>query len=46
MKRLRAFLRGAWLRLYKLVVPPYETLVIEEALPKQLKRRRENSQSL
>ena len=39
MKRLRAFLRGAWLRLHKLVVPPYATLVIQEALPKQLKRR-------
>ncbi len=39
MRRLRTFLREAWLRLCKLVVPPYTTLVIEEVLPKQLKRR-------
>ncbi len=39
MNRMRAFLRRAWLRLYKFVIPPYATLVIEEALPKKLKRR-------
>src|ERR1700683_613771 len=36
---MRAILRRAWLRLYKLFVPPYATLVVEQALPKRLKRR-------
>nr|WP_280712342.1 DUF6527 family protein [Bradyrhizobium sp. BR13661] len=39
MNRFSRFLRGAYRRIYNWVVPPYATLIVEDTLPKQLKRR-------
>ncbi len=39
MRKLRAFLYSVCLRLYGWIVPPYATQVVEESLPKRLKRR-------
>jgi hypothetical protein len=39
VNRLSRFLRSAYRRIYNWIVPPYATLVVQEALPRQLKRR-------
>nr|WP_081710834.1 MULTISPECIES: DUF6527 family protein [unclassified Afipia] len=39
MNGLSQFFRSAYRRIYNWIVPPYATLVVEEALPKKLKRR-------
>jgi len=39
VRRVGEVLRSTWLRFYRWLVPPYGTEVVEEALPKILKRR-------
>jgi len=38
-RNIRKLAHRAWLSVYRRLVPPYRTLVVEEALPKTLRRR-------
>jgi hypothetical protein len=39
VNKLGRFFQGAYRRIYHWIIPPYATLVVEETLPKKLKRR-------
>lgn len=39
MKWLRKFLRETYQRIHDWVVPPYSTIIVQDALPKALKRK-------